>query len=291
MPLTLEEWKRETRLVQQNFSDLLGDRTWDEFDLTDNNGQDFLFAKIAFSLFGPPPEFDSESPAPDVVDNPKNNGYTDEQIAKVNNMQGKITKHQSPNKVVMAVIFMTGYKISTKETMIVPVFRLKKADETDTKKSLYVDLIGRVYQDWTDLLQNNVFLQWWICLPTFGMYTYDGEVQLIFQDQSEWGKVLENIDKVSTISSITTGVAAVGGLVLTLFPPTAPIGAATLISSSIVGAPGAAYGTGRSIGRLVDRSTHDQSLSLADSEARACWLSTMSKSEWDNPEFKKNFVQ
>ena len=100
----------------------------------------------------------------------------------------------------MAVIFMTGYKISTKETMIVPVFRLKKADETDTKKSLFVDLIGRVYQDWTDLLQNNVFLQWWICLPTFGMYTYDGEVQLIFQDQTEWGKVLENIDKVSTIS-------------------------------------------------------------------------------------------
>ena len=100
----------------------------------------------------------------------------------------------------MAVIFMTGYKISTRETMIVPVFRLKKADETDTKKSLFVDLIGRVYQDWTDLLQNNVFLQWWICLPTFGMYTYDGEVQLIFQDQTEWGKVLENIDKVSTIS-------------------------------------------------------------------------------------------
>ena len=44
--------------------------------------------------------------------------------------------------------------------------------------------------------------------------------------------------------SITTGVAAVGGILLTLFPPTAPIGAATLVSSSIVGAPGAAYGTG-----------------------------------------------
>ena len=100
----------------------------------------------------------------------------------------------------MAVIFMTGYKKSTKETMIVPVFRLKKDDESDTKYSLYVDLIGRVYQDWTDLMQNNVFLQWMICLPTFGMYTYDGEVQLIFQDQSEWGKVLKNIDKASTIS-------------------------------------------------------------------------------------------
>ena len=49
------------------------------------------------------------------------------------------------------------------------------------------------------------------------------------------------------LSSITTGVVAVGGLVLTLFPPTAPIGAATLISSSIVGAPGAAYGTGNSL--------------------------------------------
>jgi len=307
MALTFEEWKGETRLVQQNFSDMLGDRTWDEFDLTEdhNNGRDLLFAKIAFSLFGPPPDPDSkpgsdpdskpdsESLAAnnDDIDNLYHNEYTDEQVAKVHNIQEKIIKHQSPTKVVMAVIFMTGYKKSTKETMIVPVFRLKKDDESDTKYSLYVDLIGRVYQDWTDLMQNNVFLQWMICLPTFGMYTYDGEVQLIFQDQSEWGKVLKNIDKASTISSITTGVVAVGGLMLTLFPPTAPIGAATLISSSIVGAPGAAYGTGRSIGRLVDRSTHDQSLSIVDSEARACWLSTMSKSEWDNPEFKKNFVQ
>ena len=103
MPLTLEEWKRETRLVQQNFSDMLGDRTWDEFDLTDDNGQDFLFAKIAFSLFGPPPESDSANIADDEVvdnlDNPNLNEYTDEQIAKVNNMQEKITKHQSPNKV------------------------------------------------------------------------------------------------------------------------------------------------------------------------------------------------
>ena len=97
MTLTLEEWRRETRLVQQNFSDMLGDRTWDEFDLTDDNGQDFLFAKIAFSLFGPAP------PAPDsdniVVDNPNHHTYTDEQVAKVTNMQEKITKHQSPTKV------------------------------------------------------------------------------------------------------------------------------------------------------------------------------------------------
>ena len=44
----------------------------------------------------------------------------------------------------MAVIFMTGYKLNTKETMIVPIFRLKKDDETDTKNSLYVDLIGKM---------------------------------------------------------------------------------------------------------------------------------------------------
>ena len=81
---------------------MLGDRTWDEFDLTDDNGQDFLFAKIAFSLFGPAP------PAPDsdniVVDNPNHHTYTDEQVAKVTNMQEKITKHQSPTKVSIGTI-------------------------------------------------------------------------------------------------------------------------------------------------------------------------------------------
>ena len=115
MALTFEEWKGETRLVQQNFSDMLGDRTWDEFDLTEdhNNGRDLLFAKIAFSLFGPPPDPDSkpgsdpdskpdsESLAAnnDDIDNPNHNEYTDEQVAKVHNIQEKIIKHQSPTKV------------------------------------------------------------------------------------------------------------------------------------------------------------------------------------------------
>ena len=63
-------------------------------------------------------------------------------------------------------------------------------------------------------------------------------------------------------------MVAVGGLVLTLFPPTAPIGAATLISSSIVGAPGAAYGTGNSLSgqrnilKLTQNMTTDCSISL-----------------------------
>ena len=128
MALTLEEWKIETRLVQQNFSDLIGDRTWDEFDLTEdhNNGRDLLFAKIAFSLFGPPPDPDSKPDSPDSkpnspdskpdspdskpdseslaannddIDNPNHNEYTDEQVAKVHNIQEKIIKHQSPTKV------------------------------------------------------------------------------------------------------------------------------------------------------------------------------------------------
>ena len=103
MTLTLEEWRGETRLVQQNFSDMLGDRTWDEFDLTDDNGQDLLFAKIAFSLFGPPPEDVPDSDNADaVIDNPNHHTYTKEQVAKVTNMQEKITKHQSPTKVSVA---------------------------------------------------------------------------------------------------------------------------------------------------------------------------------------------
>ena len=123
MALTFEEWKGETRLVQQNFSDMLGDRTWDEFDLTEdhNNGRDLLFAKIAFSLFGPPPDPDSKPDSPDSkpdspdskpdseslaannddIDNPNHNEYTDEQVAKVHNIQEKIIKHQSPTKVPM----------------------------------------------------------------------------------------------------------------------------------------------------------------------------------------------
>lgn len=64
------------------------------------------------------------------------------------------------------------------------------------------------------------------------------------------------------------------GFGLTLFPPTAPIGVVTMLASSISGLPGIAYGTGRSIYTLVDRNQHNQTISLADPEARRCWLLT-----------------
>ena len=67
-----------------------------------------MFAKIAFSLFGPPPDPEESNSTiltgdanedDNVQDNPNNNEYADEQIAKVNNIQEKIVKHQSPTKV------------------------------------------------------------------------------------------------------------------------------------------------------------------------------------------------
>ena len=55
----------------------------------------------------------------------------------------------------------------------------------------------------------------------------------------------------------------------------APIGVGLLTVSAVIGAPGAVYGTGRSISKLVDRGQHDQSISLSNDEARGCWLSTV----------------
>jgi len=159
----------------------------------------------------------------------------------------------------------------------VPLIRVKYNDGKHIPNSYFIDHCGRVYETWNDFLNENIFDGWWICVPTGGVYAFNDyeNVQVEFYDQTSRGEVLKTLDRVSTISSAVTSVSMTAGLVMSFIPVTAPFGWALTLSSTIVGAPGAAYGAGRSVGKLVDRGNHDQSISLLDSEARACWITTV----------------
>jgi hypothetical protein len=59
------------------------------------------------------------------------------------------------------------------------------------------------------------------------------------------------------------------GLAALVTTVAAPVMAASAVGAAVTGV----YGAGRNVATLVDRGQHQQSVSVADAEARNCWLS------------------
>jgi hypothetical protein len=79
-------------------------------------------------------------------------------------------------------------------------------------------------------------------------------------------KVAQFLDSTSTFIGVGTTVIGIVGVFV---PLPAPLSTGSLIAGGVV----VTYGAYRSIATLIDRRDREQSISLADSEARLHWLS------------------
>ena len=255
-PGKMEEWKKHSTAFQQNIAEHLGDRIWERYKLPEH--RQLLYDKIGFALYGAATEENN------------NRGYSKSQSDKIWELMDKCIKYSGGNDVCLAFIFLCAYK-GPSEQVIVPLIRLKKGEGSSTTDSLFIDHCGRVYNDWQSFLDENIFDGWLICVPEHANYS-EGSAQ--FYDQTQRGEIVTVLDKAASVANTFSTFSTVFGMALTMFPPTAPIGAAITAASASVGVPSTLYGTCRSIGKLRDRDKHHQSVSISDSEARACWLNT-----------------
>ena len=256
--LTLEKWKADAQLSQQNFSKLLNDRVWDQFSLNDE--RELIWKKVSFALFGFKETYDDNEKS--VVDE------LVEKCIKYGNKDGH---------VYLAFIFVFVFDEKTSESLHFPIIRVMKGDGKVAENSYFIDHVGRVYDCWKGFLDECLFDGLWLCVPEKGIYLFqddEKEVNIQYVDKTNSNKVLRDLDKLSSTSNIVTSLAMITGTMLT-FTPLAPVGMSLVAASSIVGAPGAVYSTTRAVSKLVDRGKHDQSLSLMNGEARSCWISTI----------------
>ncbi|KAF9796736.1 hypothetical protein SFRURICE_014560 [Spodoptera frugiperda] len=131
---------------------------------------------------------------------------------------------------------------------------------------VFIDHDGREYQSWDDYLTNNKLPKCVMVVPRNGEYSgtivgvvlklIEGEmakVNLTVRGSPELGtkaQVINTADNISTapvMVGTAVGVATVSGI----------------------------YSIGRSIGTLVDRSQHNQSIGLDNMEARSNWINIM----------------
>ncbi|XP_050441976.1 uncharacterized protein LOC126846517 isoform X2 [Adelges cooleyi] len=132
-------------------------------------------------------------------------------------------------------------------------------------QTFYYDLkANRLYKSWGKYLENNTLPEGYMFYPMSGIYNEACYLQRKLTPSSNvTKKILNGLDVVGKVSSVTSCALLVGGIFV-------PVMAPVLLPAAAVAAGSSAWDAGRQINSLVDRGQHNQSLS--DAEAGKHWL-------------------
>lgn len=135
---------------------------------------------------------------------------------------------------------------------------------------IFVDETARVYNTWEAYVNNNYLPKGVMVAPKKGIYvTKEDKVILSFfitPASMSGSKFIGYSDIGSTIAGLGSSLLLIGSL----FAPV--VLAPVVVPAAVVGAGCGAYSVARSGWSLFDKSKHEQTISLADAEARANWF-------------------
>ncbi|XP_063236613.1 uncharacterized protein LOC134538928 [Bacillus rossius redtenbacheri] len=244
-------WAQLATNIQQRFCELFDGRPWEPVD-TSPACLDNLRRNIGYALFGPPPRLPGDDGS---------SGYTEAQLKQVGKIHRPVVRLISGDpKAVMFLFFGVKQRGSHRT---VPVFRVVAGELPDAASDSFVDHNGRVYRGWQDLARNHVFPDCLVCCPRRGLYTRtDGRVDVEFLQPAPARRVLDALNLTTALAATSVGVATL----LVAVP------GSVLLAATVAGVASGCYGLGQSVGHLVDRSQHGQTLGLRSSGARGDWL-------------------
>lgn len=135
---------------------------------------------------------------------------------------------------------------------------------------IFVDEMARVYQNWTDFKLNNQYGQCVIVAPHMGIYNTDEQRTVLLDTFLSSDLLLGNkVVKYTDIGTTVTSVVATGVVATTAVIALPAIAVAGAVGT---GLGCAAYAIGRGISKLMDRSSHEQSIALKERDSRGIWL-------------------
>ncbi|XP_039297584.1 uncharacterized protein LOC111052641 isoform X2 [Nilaparvata lugens] len=140
----------------------------------------------------------------------------------------------------------------------------------DVETACFVDTNLRVYDSCDAYKKNNLLPKGRMCLPQNGVYKLgeDGNVLIEILDTP-----CSNEGLLELMDASTSVLGQVGSVICvsTLFSPVGVVawGGLSMMTGSCL------YSCGRSVSKLIDRTCHDQELSLEDKEARHLWIDSV----------------
>ncbi|XP_050335134.1 uncharacterized protein LOC126762445 isoform X2 [Bactrocera neohumeralis] len=190
--------------------------------------------------------------------------------------QRKYTNRNSLSAIIYVFVTDCDNKedaINAKKFSCHPVFRTRKCT-TDGDSShccmIFIDELGRVYQNWKTFLANNELPSGLMIAPLNGIYTtdYNGRVQLEVHTTPNGSAARQ----VLGVADTATAVAGLGAAAIPLAAMMMTVAPALIAGAGVVCATTAAYSTVRSVCNLVDRKKHEQPIGLDNSQARNAWI-------------------
>ncbi|KAJ4447086.1 hypothetical protein ANN_09075 [Periplaneta americana] len=253
---TVEGWKTEAREEQQNFYEMLGGDQMTPGTYGNHNRAD-LERKIAYAMYGPPPE----------LPNPKLNsgtGYMKKQLKIVRKLCSKILKIGKNSNTSVSFLFIC---INVHEQhLVTSVFNIPTENSDAPDLDIYVDNNRRIYRGWHDYLKNNKLPRCFMCYPRKGKYTAtDKKVDVDFGESPAYSLPLQVFNALDITTSLVATALAITALALPVSMPVA-------IAAAVGGVASGVFGLSRSAKTLIDRHKHGQTLGLNSEEARNNWL-------------------
>ncbi|XP_008201867.1 uncharacterized protein LOC100678274 [Nasonia vitripennis] len=267
---------------QQNFYEVSSD--WNKYKIDEHQ---YLKNYIGYALYGPP---EYEELCGDTEDGAyiyKENGA----MQLIDTIYDKIVEHGTQmteeKEVLCSILYTCIYDEGSlpncdehklhELVFIRPVFKIQKniKEKKEVKlKAWYIDTEARVYKNWNDFLKNNNMPTCIMIAPKDGIYQAD--LKEVWSDKTStvWVETHSNnatrkytsaVDVASTL--VNFGCVGIG--IAAMFNP---ISAPVAIAGAVGGAVSGVWGGGRAIGELVDRGSHDQSISVINKHALPAWL-------------------
>ncbi|XP_067013132.1 uncharacterized protein [Anabrus simplex] len=169
----------------------------------------------------------------------------------------------------MSIIILCLEVVGKESSDVLPIaiFRVPNGPN----RSSFIDSNSRVYKDWDDFLENNVLPECRYCFPRHGIYQADGEGFVLV----DFGKTpaSEVSSKVLTVMDVANAGVCLGTTAISIASLFVPVAGPFIATSVVAGSTAGMYGVFRSSKTMVDRTQHNQSIELTDSEARSCWIS------------------
>ncbi|XP_001353228.3 uncharacterized protein pst [Drosophila pseudoobscura] len=276
---------RTAREVQQNFAESLGYADEIIWDLLSQEQKKVLEKKLKELIRDPEPPSDDSEESSEQIARRKLIAANEKVRNTIFNSvweQRKYTNHQSLTSIIYVMVVADEQDVNRAEDCqsfsCHPVFRARRcvtgSSGTSSDSSnccmVFVDENGRVYQNWTSYVATNELPAGVMVAPERGIYKMvNGQVRLdkyTTPAGTTNRKVLGYLDTGSAIGGFAAACVPVAALL------TLPVSAPLMAAAGAVGLATAGYATARSSVKLVDRSQHEQSISVTDREARGHWL-------------------
>ncbi|KAK9302627.1 hypothetical protein QLX08_005490 [Tetragonisca angustula] len=282
-------------LQQQEYYELLPE--WTRYT---KNEYKYLKQNIAFAIFGPP----SEKTDVALNDNlyyfnifeylPSNKKIIDIIYDKILEFGEVDLKTETGTKgvyygLIYNITFRTkGSSVTKKSTKKEngeenkininpsPIFKIKSS-KFEEQQTWYIDIEGRVYKSWIQYKKKNNSPACTMVLPKDGFYQPDENFEITEEDSTVWLEILDSpacstlqtFLNIGDTASSALGIAGIGLGIASMLTPVGPV----VLGAVATGAATGLWTVGRSTQKLIDRSSHKQTINpLYDRSALCSWL-------------------